>query len=116
MPRITETRWFIDEDEDTWVLFREHPEGVHPYQILKAPKKDTPYAEYWPTEEEGRVIVAAAKMYEALNFPGDTSVLLDLAANIIEVRGHEAHQGIAKQLRKKAVLEREALALVDLGE
>ena len=33
MPRITETRWFIEEDEDTWVLFREHPEGVHPYQI-----------------------------------------------------------------------------------
>ncbi len=56
---------------------------------------------------------AAQKMYEALHFPGDTSVLLDLAANIIEVRGHEAHWGIAEQLRKKAILEREAQKLVE---
>lgn len=35
------------------------PEQVINHQILKAPKSGTPYAEYWPSEADGELIVAA---------------------------------------------------------
>lgn len=48
--------WFADENENCWRLHGrfEHagwPGGVGPSkQILKAPKRNTPYAEYWPEQ------------------------------------------------------------------
>lgn len=37
--------WHADESEDSVRIFRGH------MQIIKAPKRGTPYAEYWPTPE-----------------------------------------------------------------
>ena len=53
---------------------------------------------------------AAPELLEACSFPGDYGVLLQLAADIIEDRGHERQQGIAKRLREKAKLEKVAIA------
>ena len=64
----TPAPWWFDEDDRVWRL---HGHGaVHPrrilgiipeqaitYQILKAAKRDTPYAEYWPNEADGAFIV-----------------------------------------------------------
>jgi hypothetical protein len=53
--------YWSEESENSWQLFRKHPQDrdCHPLQILKAPKKGTPYAEYWPNEEENKFIVDA---------------------------------------------------------
>ena len=66
-------------------------------------------------EQEANASVTAAvpELYEACNYPGDYGVLLRLAADIIEDRGHERHQGIAKRLREKAKLELAALEKVE---
>jgi hypothetical protein len=45
--------WVAYEDEDSWSL---HTAGW-PFQILKAPKHSTPYAEYWPDQPTGEHIV-----------------------------------------------------------
>lgn len=37
--------WHADEDENCVRIFRGH------LQIIKAPKHDTPYEEYWPDPE-----------------------------------------------------------------
>jgi hypothetical protein len=56
--------WFYEEDDYMWQLFGGN--GIMPLQLLKAPKRDTPYAEYWPNEADANIIVAAPDMLEAL--------------------------------------------------
>lgn len=60
--------WWYDEDERVWrlhgIAFRipAHdpiPEQIINYQILKAPKRGTSYAEYWPNKEDGEFIVSS---------------------------------------------------------
>lgn len=46
--------WWIEDSDDTWQLF-----GGEAAQILKAPKDNTPYAEYWPDAFEAALIVNA---------------------------------------------------------
>jgi hypothetical protein len=76
-PKFTPGPWWFEEDEYCWQLFGgqssqmvtvgniafESP--MHPRQILKAPKKDTPYAEYWPQERDAALIVASPDLYAA---------------------------------------------------
>ncbi len=62
-------------------------------------------------EANARLLVAAPALLEACEWPGDYGILLELAAGIIEDRGHERHQGIARRLREKATLEKAAIAL-----
>lgn len=50
--------WHFDESELVWRLFR----GEH--QIIKAAKRRTPYAEYWPTPEQSAFIVNALNAAE----------------------------------------------------
>lgn len=78
--------WSVEEDDRTWVLRA----GLR--QILKAPKRGTVYAEYWPDAAEADVIV---------NAPADIAWLcmeLTSAANLImrqeqQIKGLQAdHQ------------------------
>ncbi len=64
----TEGPWWFDESEDCWRLHGVAtripaqnwvPELVVNCQILKAPKHGTPYAEYWPSPEDGAFIAHA---------------------------------------------------------
>lgn len=45
--------WTAYDSPESWSLHS----ALGPYQILKAPKKGTPYAEYWPNEKEADFIV-----------------------------------------------------------
>ena len=38
--------WYADETEDCVRVFRDH------YQMIKMPKRDTPYEEYWMTDSQ----------------------------------------------------------------
>ena len=69
----TDGPWHSDENDMFWQLFgvgavvpaqEITPEWTVPpqplyHQLVKAPKKGTPYAEYWPKEADGRFIVRA---------------------------------------------------------
>ncbi len=65
----TDGPWWFDEDDDCFrlhgVAFRIPPQGPLPEQIvnsqiLKAPKRGTSYAEYWPNTSDAGLIVAMA--------------------------------------------------------
>lgn len=56
---------------------------------------------------------AISKMYEALSWPGNHGVLLELAASIIRERGQEKHRGVAEKLMEKAQLEKDAQKLAE---
>ena len=51
--------WLYEEDEHSWQLFFLPVNGVMPVQIIKAAKKNTPYAEYWPSPKEAAFILKA---------------------------------------------------------
>lgn len=63
--------WRCEESKDTWTLHGEARNfkgtirggGTPGMQILKAPKRGTPYAEYWPNRADGELIVRAANMF-----------------------------------------------------
>lgn len=55
----TPGRWYSEESDTMWQLFAEQNPEWHPYQLIKAPKKDTPYAEYWPTKADAEFITNA---------------------------------------------------------
>lgn len=57
--------YFAIEDDMCWILFADGEPFLSP-QILKAPKKDTPYAEYWPNENDANFIVNAKADIRAL--------------------------------------------------
>jgi hypothetical protein len=76
MSTLVKYKWFYEEDEYSWQLFKQQI-NVHAYykgkriplptmamQILKAPKKSSPMAEYWPTEEDAIFIVNALNRAE----------------------------------------------------
>lgn len=46
--------WTAYDDENHWSLHQRD----WPFQILKAPKRGTPYAEYWPDPEDAAQIVS----------------------------------------------------------
>lgn len=77
-------------------------------QILKAPKHSTPYAEYWPTEEDARMIVAAPEMYEK------HERILELA-DYYSLSGGTTEE-LMGQLAKIFNEAQEALALADGAE
>src|SRR5262245_18825226 len=51
----TKGPWWSDEDGDMWRLHGIHA-GPLNQQILKAPKRGTPYAEYWPDQADAEFI------------------------------------------------------------
>ncbi|MFB7776870.1 hypothetical protein [Streptomyces bauhiniae] len=59
----TEGPWWFDESESCWrlhgVMFRIPSGGVMNKQILKAPKRNTPYAEYWPEAADATFLANA---------------------------------------------------------
>jgi hypothetical protein len=59
------SKWFVREDDRTWCLFYGQQNGCTlDLQIIKAPKIDTPYAEYWPTPEQTKFILDALNRAE----------------------------------------------------
>lgn len=60
--------WWDEVSDDSWDLYcsgTDDPNAiVHGYKIVKAPKRGTPYAEYWPTTEEAKHIVDALNAYD----------------------------------------------------
>jgi hypothetical protein len=50
--------WVSDSNEDCWRLHSKPDRNWPTAQILKAPKHDTPYAEYWPDEPAAAHITA----------------------------------------------------------
>lgn len=58
--------WWIEENEDCWQLFYGDKSGMScPFQVIKALKRNSPMAEYWPTPEQSRFIVDALQDAEA---------------------------------------------------
>ena len=59
--------WWAEENEYSWDLYAMNPidPRMHPFKIIKAPKKSTEYAEYWPTGVNEKIIIAAPLLYEA---------------------------------------------------
>ncbi|MFF2612672.1 hypothetical protein [Kitasatospora sp. NPDC058046] len=59
--------WRATDDDDTWRMHGTHPRipGMK-WQILKAPKANTPYAEYWPSPADAEFIVQARQDVPAL--------------------------------------------------
>lgn len=55
----TPAPWEWDEDEDVMRLMGAGDQGFHGDQILKAPKRGTPYAEYWPETKDAAFIAEA---------------------------------------------------------
>jgi hypothetical protein len=52
--------WLAEDSGDCWQLFGAVTPGIHPLQLIKAPKCGTPYAEYWPDDADA-VFIAAAR-------------------------------------------------------
>src|SRR5262245_46458349 len=52
----TEGPWRAEESTDTWTL---HGGPIGAHQILKAPKRHTSYAEYWPNDADAEFIAHA---------------------------------------------------------
>ena len=55
--------WFVEENEYCWQLFAENiqdfgygPIYMHPWQLIKAPKRNSSMAEYWPEKNESDFI------------------------------------------------------------
>jgi hypothetical protein len=63
--------WRSMEDRDTWSLHGEARQfkgklkyGAAPsMQIAKAPKRNSPYAEYWPNFEDNRLLIKAVNSF-----------------------------------------------------
>lgn len=78
----TQGPWWTNENDLFWQLFADatrryeyvDEEGRqqalelagHPLQLIKAAKRETPYAEYWPTAEDAAFIAAARTDIPAL--------------------------------------------------
>lgn len=72
----TEGPWWFDEDDNCWRLHGVHgripadpigiPEQVINHQILKAPKRGTTYAEYWPNAADAAFISRSREDIPAL--------------------------------------------------
>jgi predicted RNase H-like nuclease (RuvC/YqgF family) len=55
--------WIVSEDDDMWQLFGGNYGHM---QILKAPKRGTDYAEYWPDKDEANLIVNSPEIISNL--------------------------------------------------
>jgi hypothetical protein len=58
--------WEAEETATCWMLFGAVTPRLHPLQLIKAPKRDTPYAEYWPGEADSAFIAASRAIVPAL--------------------------------------------------
>jgi hypothetical protein len=67
--------WEAEETARCWMLFGAVTPRLHPLQLIKAPKRGTPYAEYWPGEADS-VFIAAARAI--------VPVLLAIAGGVLE--------------------------------
>lgn len=81
--KATPGPWYAEENDACWQLFAEqrlHGQFVHPLQLLKAPKRGTPYAEYWPTANDGALIANAREDVPAM--AADVEALVALVRNL----------------------------------
>lgn len=117
--KFTGGPWWFEEDEHCWQLFGGRAsqtltfDGIsfesytHPRQILKAPKKDTPYAEYWPVGPDAHLIAASPDLYAAVPDPDK----LELLADWFDKRyPNDQNPEVQSDLREWARLGRTALA------
>jgi hypothetical protein len=58
--------FIVDDDEVSWDLYSIPDPVAHGFKILKAPKRGTPYAEYWPNAAETKYILAALNLFPLL--------------------------------------------------
>jgi hypothetical protein len=61
----TPGRWWAQDGPDHWQLFGSENPLQHGCQILKAPKRGTPYAEYWPNPQDAALMVTAVNTLPA---------------------------------------------------
>lgn len=65
----TLTPWYSLESSDTWTLhgevrkFKGGPSAPPSAQILKAPKRNTSFAEYWPNAADSAFIIEAVNSF-----------------------------------------------------
>lgn len=113
----TDGPWWFDEDETTWRLHGVHamlpgPFGdqVVNHQILKAPKKGTPYAEYWPNEADGAFIVHSRQdVKDLLALVDRLRAAVDLLGRHLQGESLDLVELAAENARLRAELaEREA--------
>ncbi|HEX7122883.1 MAG TPA: hypothetical protein VF178_10975 [Gemmatimonadaceae bacterium] len=67
--KATPPPWYAEDSEDVWQLFAAHRVGgveIHPWQLAKCPKQDTPFAEYWPKPEDSEFIIRARELLPVL--------------------------------------------------
>ncbi len=116
----TDEPWWFDEDELSWRLHgvmdrlpaqRNIPEQILNKQILKAPKRNTPYAEYWPDPADGEFIVRARTDLPALASFAATMLEFtrDLRSLADSLPGSDLHDARAEELRGIAETIRVAL-------
>lgn len=109
----TGTHWYAEENDRCWQLFsRQWFNGteVHPLQLIKAPKKGTPYAEYWPEAGDAALIASAPEMardyhadVEALvtrvrELEQDRAIDLALAARAVQCQAHHGDRRLIATL------------------
>ena len=70
--------WGTEEDADCWQLFGALDTGLHPLQLIKAPKRGASHAEYWPRDADTEFIVAARS---------DVPWLLAIADKVLKLHG-----------------------------
>jgi hypothetical protein len=73
--------WEAEENDDCWQLFGAVTPNFHPLQLIKAPKRDTPYAEYWPNDADAAFIVAARTAFPRLQRAVDAVLKLHQPAD-----------------------------------
>ncbi len=86
--------WEATEDEDCWRLLGRN--GVP--QILKAPKRGTPYAEYWPDPKDAVLILMAPDLALALK-----KVIAE--RDELRTRNRGLSAMVLKLMEQKAMLE-----------
>jgi hypothetical protein len=50
--------WTAEDNDGSWDLYEHAPSNMHPMKILKAPKRNSNHAEYWPEPGDAAWILA----------------------------------------------------------